>query len=760
MSESKLPSIEPRSGLFGRLEWRFPLILIVLYGLLVPVLYKFGLYGIDDVNMWGRYMCFAMIAVGLDLVWGYTGMLSLCQALFFSLGGYAMGMYLAHHGGPEGAVDAAGWKIPGCLFVVYPGKVGETQADWLVPWFWKPFWWLSWTVLLGILIPSLVAFLVGFFVFRSRVRGVFFAILTQALTVMAMSVFMVNDMKLGGTNGVTRFNRIVFGGRERIEIVLKEDELAKASLTFADIKSVLEKRRTEKRRDGEVPAPGGSLEESEENILLSSPAKGVNINQDYKDLVVSKAGDPKVTLKDVAELRFRGFNLTDDSVKFCLYIVTLALLILVYLLCRYVVSSRMGRVLVAIRDNEDRLRFSGFKPYRYKVVVYAFAAGIAGLGGLLYAPQMGIFTPHNMRPIESILVVVWVAVGGRGSLWGAVTGALVVNYGYNFLTSRYPDYWMFVLAAVFLLIVLLAPGGIASLLKWVSRSLRSGTGDGGPAAGPEDMDDRSAGAAEEEMSKRLQRIKLLSSVKQEVDVGRDLLEVRDITVLFDGFKALDVKQLAVGHRELKVIIGPNGAGKTTLCDVISGKTRPTTGQVFFEGTDITLAPEADIAQLGVGRKFQTPTVYDSLTVYENMTLALPGRQGISLGSRITDDERTSIRSQLERVRLLDDEHREVEYLSHGQRQWLEISMLILTGPKLLLVDEPAAGLTDEETVLTAELLLECREEHSIIVIEHDMEFVRLLDSHVTVLNEGKIMAEGSVAEVQANEEVREAYLGR
>ena len=760
MSESKLPSIEPRSGLFGRLEWRFPLILIVIYGLLVPVLYKFGLYGIDDVNMWGRYMCFAMIAVGLDLVWGYTGMLSLCQALFFSLGGYAMGRYLAHQGGPEGAGDAAGWKIPGCLFVVYPGKVGETQADWLVPWFWKPFWWLSWTVLLGILIPSLVAFLVGFFVFRSRVRGVFFAILTQALTVMAMSVFMVNDMKLGGTNGVTRFNRIVFGGRERIEIVLKEDELAKASLTFADIKSVLEKRRTEKRRDGEVPAPGGSLEESEENILLSSPAKGVNINQDYKDLVVSKAGDPKVTLKDVAELRFRGFNLTDDSVKFCLYIVTLALLILVYLLCRYVVSSRMGRVLVAIRDNEDRLRFSGFKPYRYKVVVYAFAAGIAGLGGLLYAPQMGIFTPHNMRPIESILVVVWVAVGGRGSLWGAVTGALVVNYGYNFLTSRYPDYWMFVLAAVFLLIVLLAPGGIASLLKWVSRSLRSGTGDGGPAAGPEDMDDRSAGAAEEEMSKRLQRIKLLSSVKQEVDVGRDLLEVRDITVLFDGFKALDVKQLAVGHRELKVIIGPNGAGKTTLCDVISGKTRPTTGQVFFEGTDITLAPEADIAQLGVGRKFQTPTVYDSLTVYENMTLALPGRQGISLGSRITDDERTSIRSQLERVRLLDDEHREVEYLSHGQRQWLEISMLILTGPKLLLVDEPAAGLTDEETVLTAELLLECREEHSIFVIEHDMEFVRLLDSHVTVLNEGKIMAEGSVAEVQANEEVREAYLGR
>ena len=764
MSELKLNTTAPRSGLLGRLEWKFPLFLILVYAVVIPLLYLNGSYGIESVNMWGRYMCFAMIAVGLDLVWGYTGMLSLCQALFFSFGGYAMGMYLAHHGGPEGSVDASGWKMPACLFVVYPGKVGETEADWLVPWFWKPFWWLSWTMVLGILIPALVAFGVGFFVFRSRVKGVFFAILTQALTVMVASVFMVNDMKLGGTNGVTRFDRIVFGGREKIEVVLKEDELAKVSLTFEDVKGVLEKRQKTERREGKIPASGGSLVQEGE-ILLSTPATGVNFNKDYKDLVVSEVDGKKITLKDVAELRYRGYHLNEDSVKFGLYMVTLILLILVYLLCRYVVSSRMGRVLVAIRDNEDRLRFSGFKPYKFKVFVYSLAAGIAGLGGMLYAPQMGIFTPHNMLPIESILVVVWVAVGGRGTLWGAVIGALVVNYGYNFLTSRYPDYWMFVLAAVFLLIVLVLPGGIADILKKAmgggrrprllpeKRAPETGKAEDEPGG-------RAAEVAEEEMRKRLERINLLSSVKQEVDVGRSLLDVKDITVLFDGFKALDVKDFSVGHRELKVIIGPNGAGKTTLCDVISGKTRPTTGQVFFEGTDITLAPEADIAQLGVGRKFQTPTVYDSLTVYENMTLALPGRQGISLGSRNTSREKDSIRTLLERVRLLDDQHREVAYLSHGQRQWLEISMLILTGPKLLLVDEPAAGLTDEETVLTAELLLESREEHSIIVIEHDMEFVRLLDSHVTVLNEGQVMAEGSVAEVQANEEVKEAYLGR
>ena len=239
-----------------------------------------------------------------------------------------------------------------------------------------------------------------------------------------------------------------------------------------------------------------------------------------------------------------------------------------------------------------------------------------------------------------------------------------------------------------------------------------------------------------------------------------MLTVDSITKRFGGLTAVNSCSFTIEAQSITGLIGPNGAGKTTLCDVISGKTRPTTGQVFFEGEDITLLPEADIAQRGVGRKFQTPTVYDSLTVYENMTLTLPGRQGISLGTRVTSEERDSVRSLLERVRLIDEEQTAVRYLSHGQRQWLEISMLILTGPKLLLVDEPAAGLTDEETVLTAELLLESREEHSIIVIEHDMEFVRLLNSHVTVLNEGKIMAEGTIDEVSANEEVKEAYLGR
>ncbi len=383
---SLLHKTDSRIGKLRRSSQQYIFWVLLFVGLVViPLLYYTGQISIEKVNMLGRYMTFAIVAVGLDLVWGYTGILSLCQALFFSLGGYAMGMYLAHHGGPEGIVDVNGWKLPACLYVVYPYKVGEAPADALVPWFWKPFYFLPVTTILGLLIPGLVALVIGYFGFRSRVRGVYFAILTQAITVAAWLVFSMNNMKLCGTNGLTRFDKIL------------------------------------------------------------------------------------------------GYKLSDPNVKISLYIITLLALVGVYWLARYIVSSRLGRILIAIRDDENTLRFSGYKPYTYKLFAFVLAGMIAGLGGMLYAPQMGIFTPSNMEAKESILVVIWVAVGGRGTLSGAILGALTVNLLYNFLTSEKnfflftwkAQYWQFALGGLFIGVVLLFPNGLINL--WHRLTVRPST---------------------------------------------------------------------------------------------------------------------------------------------------------------------------------------------------------------------------------------------------------------------------------------------
>ncbi len=245
-------------------------------------------------------------------------------------------------------------------------------------------------------------------------------------------------------------------------------------------------------------------------------------------------------------------------------------------------------------------------------------------------------------------------------------------------------------------------------------------------------------------------------------VGSYHVYLEKATVEFDGFMALDIDEFGVYHNELRVIIGPNGAGKTTLCDVISGRTPLTSGRAYVNRTDIERAGDVEIASMRVGRKFQTPTVFDSLTVFENMDVALP-RTKSALGNlwhRQTSEERDRIIAILKEVGLDEHLNTPAKSLSHGQRQWLALSMLLAAEPLLLLVDEPAAGLTDKETELTAELLLRLKGERTIIVIEHDMEFVRMLDSYVTVMNEGKFLAHGRLAELRENEEVVQAYLGR
>jgi urea transport system ATP-binding protein len=244
------------------------------------------------------------------------------------------------------------------------------------------------------------------------------------------------------------------------------------------------------------------------------------------------------------------------------------------------------------------------------------------------------------------------------------------------------------------------------------------------------------------------------------------LYLDDITVSFDGFKALNALSLAVNVGELRCIIGPNGAGKTTMMDCITGKTRPDSGRAFFGSTiDLLRLKEPEIAQIGIGRKFQKPTVYEELSVFENLELALAAdrRARAALFSRLTGTQLDRIGEVLTLIHLKGEAQRTAGLLSHGQKQWLEIGMLLMQDPKLLLLDEPVAGMTDEETERTAELFLSLEGQHSLVVVEHDMKFVDQLTQgrkKVTVLHEGSVLAEGLLADVQANEKVVEVYLGR
>ncbi len=241
------------------------------------------------------------------------------------------------------------------------------------------------------------------------------------------------------------------------------------------------------------------------------------------------------------------------------------------------------------------------------------------------------------------------------------------------------------------------------------------------------------------------------------------LYLNDVHRAFDGYKAINGLSMVIAEGELRAVVGPNGAGKTTMLDIITGKTRPDSGTVIWgEHTDLTRLDEASTARLGIGRKFQKPTVFETHTVEDNLMLSLAGDRGVkaSLFFRLTKSLKERIDELLELVRLTSARHRLAGALSHGQKQWLEIGMLLAQEPKLLLVDEPAAGMTDAETMRTAELLRDIAGKRSVVVIEHDMDFVRALDCKVTVLHRGAVLAEGSLDHVSANQEVIEVYLGR
>lgn len=328
-------------------------VLLFLFAV-VPILGWCGLVDATNINKLGRYLCFAITALGIDLLWGYAGLLSLCQAFFFCLGGYAMAMHLSL---PEGGgyVRPEYHNIPQFFFF--------NNVD-VLPGWWSPFSSLSFALAAAILIPAIIATIFGFTVFRSRIKGVYFAIITQAVAWGAFLLFCRNEMLLGGTNGLTNFQ----------------------------------------------------------------PALNKNL----------------------------GWILF-------FYLLTGVVLVTLFLLAKYIAKSRLGRLLVAVRDKEMLLNFMAYRPQSVKLFAFVAAAVFAAIGGILYVPQNGIITPNIMRVEDSIWMIIWVALGGRGRLWGAMAGALLVNYAYSITTSDMPRAWPFLEGGMFLAVVMLFPSGLVGL---------------------------------------------------------------------------------------------------------------------------------------------------------------------------------------------------------------------------------------------------------------------------------------------------------
>jgi urea transport system permease protein len=306
----------------------------------------------------GKYLCFAMLALAVDLVWGFAGILSLGHAVFFALGGYAMGMYLMRQIGTRGVYGNP--NLPD--FMVFLGWKE-------LPWYWYGFNWFGFAMLMAIVVPAILAGLFGWLAFRSRVTGVYLSIITQALTYALLLAFFRNDMGFGGNNGLT----------------------------------------------------------------------------DFKDIL--------------------GFNVQADSTRSALLVISAALLCLMFLLARFVVDSRFGKILIAVRDTENRTRFLGYRPESYKLVVWVLSAVMAGIGGALYVPQVGIINPSEFAPGNSIEAVIWVAVGGRGTLVGAILGAIIVNFGKTWFTGALPEIWLYALGAMFIFVTLFLPRGVMGLFR-------------------------------------------------------------------------------------------------------------------------------------------------------------------------------------------------------------------------------------------------------------------------------------------------------
>ena len=449
-----------------------------------------------------------------------------------------------------------------------------------------------------------------------------------------------------------------------------------------------------------------------------------------------------------------GFNVQADGTRAALFALSVPRAGVGFLICRAMVTSKLGKVLIAIRDAESRTRFLGYRVESYKLFVFTLSACMAGVAGALYVPQVGIINPGEFAPANSIEAVIWVAVGGRGTLVGAALGAVVVNYAQDHLhPGALAPYWLFMLGALFILVTLLLPQGhrrhLQRLVEPQTEQRLTRTRDG---------------AATEDGVERRQSRRSRPCAWTPAQTSA-LLYLDGVHVSFDGFHA---HQQPVAHARARRDARHHRPERRRQ-DHDDGRHHrqdpPDQGEVLFDGgvrSDAS-STRPQIAELGIGRKFQKPTVFESHTVEDNLLLALNVDHRVrgTLFWQQSTAEADTHRARARNHPPYRARDRLAGSLSHGQKQWLEIGMLLAQDPKLLLVDEPVAGMTDVETHQTAELLKEInRDDKTVVVVEHDMTFVRELGVKVTCLHEGSVLAEGTIDQVSANDRVVEVYLGR
>ncbi|MBB2711015.1 ATP-binding cassette domain-containing protein (plasmid) [Rhizobium sophoriradicis] len=573
------------------------LVLLLALALAALLLIVFGpmFLGRFGLNVLTRSMIYAMLAITVDLLWGYTGVLTFGQAAFFGVGAYATAMVLTHVGASPG------------LFIV--------------------------ALAAAIFVPLLLGLAVGWLSFYHGSTPLYATVISLVVPIVVTQLVFSGGTWTGSSSGLVGYETLPLG------------------------------------------LPG--------------------------------------------YFRLAGA---------CLLV--LAALAIVF------VRSDAGRLLIAIRDNEARVAYLGMNPARLKIVLTGVLAGVCGLAGFLYANASGVVAPENTGFVFGTELVVWTALGGRGTIIGPLFGAIGIDYLSASLSGDLPFLWQLIVGALFVIMIILLPGGLASL---VTRFLQSANS-----------------------SSSLTSLPTRIVAKEAASAGNSLLSIRGLGKSYGSLSVLKGIDLEIGAGELVSLVGPNGAGKTTLMRCLSDGTEQIEGQVDIIGTNIAgCAPERIVA-LGVGRKFQVASIFDSMTVGECLKMARLSRERPNPMRSAAEIMLPAAAAEiLTLTGMADMLEKPVSLLSHGQRQALELAMVVALEPRIILLDEPTAGLTKTERMTIGTILKKLTDQmgFAAILVEHDLDFVREISSRIVVLHQGKLVLDGTVNDVVNSETVRTIYAG-